>query len=176
MPGTFVFWYLSTIICPRELVFTPVTSRLITSVAGSRPIAQIKVSTVVSRPSCNFKVSEPSAFLTTSSGNALVCNWIPSCANTSTKVSTINGSWLRNGACWRTNKWVSLPKLFKTPANSTAIYPAPTTATRFGNSFKANTPFESIPYSAPFTAGILGRPPVAIKIWSAVTNSVEPSA
>ena len=63
---------------------------------------------------------------------------------------------------------MSTPSPLNTPANSTAIYPAPTTAIRFGNCFNANTSFEVIPYSAPSTFGIVGCPPVAISIWSAV--------
>ena len=68
------------------------------------------------------------------------------------------------GRSRRTNKCVSTPRPWNTPASSTAIYPANTTAIRFGNCFNAKTSLDVTPYSAPSTLGIVGCPPVAIKI------------
>lgn len=45
-----------------SLVFTPAASRLMLSLAGSRPIAQIRQSTVSLRPSSSSSVRLPSAF------------------------------------------------------------------------------------------------------------------
>lgn len=54
--------------------FTPVTARLKLSFAGSRPIAQIRQSTVWLRPSSSSSVRLPSAFFTTAFGTAWV--WV----------------------------------------------------------------------------------------------------
>ena len=91
-------------------------------------------------------------------------NFGPSFSITSTKVLTISRSNVLSGRSRRTNKCVSTPNPLNTPASSTAIYPAPTTAIQFGSFFKANTSFDVIPYSAPSILGIVGFPPVAISI------------
>ena len=163
-----MFWYLSVGINPRSSTSTPAASKLRFSDNGFLPIAQINKSTVVSRPSSSTKVTLSSAFFTTFLGIAFVWRVGPSSLITFTKVSTISLSKVLKGRSRRTNKWVSTPNPLNTPASSTAIYPAPTTAIRFGNCLSANTSLEVTPYSAPSTLGIVGCPPVAISMWSAV--------
>ncbi|MNJ01948.1 hypothetical protein D3C73_1617350 [compost metagenome] len=72
-------------------------------------------------PFSNCNVRLPSAFLTMAFGTDSVCRLGPSVFITSTRVSTIIGSKLRSGACLRTNRCVSAPSAFITPAISTAI-------------------------------------------------------
>ena len=62
------------------------------------------------------------------------------------------------------------------PANSTAMYPEPTIATFSGNFSKDSASSESMPSSLPGISGLTARPPVAIKIFCAVTFSLVLSA
>ena len=55
------------------------------------------------------------------------------------------------------------------PANSTPMYPPPTTANRFGSRSRKNASFELIACSIPGMAGNSGQLPTATRTWSAVT-------
>ena len=85
-----------------------------------------------------------------------VIKFIPALTMSSIKVSRNMESKLARKCSRRNNIDTSLPSPFKTPASSTAIYPAPTTATRFGCLVKAKKPSEVIPCSAPGTSGTIG--------------------
>lgn len=67
--------------------------------------------------------------------------------------------------CRRAN----LPRALKIPANSTAMYPAPTTTALLGSSLRSKKPSESKPSSAPsMLVGLVGVPPTAMTMRSAV--------
>ena len=63
---------------------------------------------------------------------------------------------------------VSEPRPAKICAISTAMYPAPTTTTLPGRDSSSKKPSLVMPRSAPGRSGSRGRPPTAIRMWSAV--------
>lgn len=146
IPGTLVFWYSSTMMCPFLSVLIPTLSKAKSLVNGDRPTAQIRVLTLsMTAPSLVVILRVPSAFFSTVLtwncrihyfhywANTLKHTWVllwsvmGPLSTASVAASIKVWSNVRKTWSYRINIWVSDPSSAKTPAISRAMYPAPTT-------------------------------------------------
>jgi hypothetical protein len=148
MEGTVVWEYSSTTTAPFLSSSTPTSfkPRSGRSVLGTRPVAHITSSTTRSSLSpSNETTSEPSSFLTIFVGFTPDITRIPRLSRLFATVWRTSSSNPLKGRSARYAMVVSVPNPWKIPANSTAMYPPPTTKTRLGCVFSASASSEVMP-------------------------------
>mmetsp|Transcript_43035 Transcript_43035/g.104093 ORF Transcript_43035/g.104093 Transcript_43035/m.104093 type:complete len:235 (+) Transcript_43035:652-1356(+) len=162
--------------------FTPALSRFNDSVLGTRPGAYKTISASFTSPSPTSALTKCAVFFELSScwtsifDKPIVFRWIviPCRVISASKKSEMSSSKFLNALCFRTTRCVSTPSPLRTPASSTAMYPAPTTTALDGKSSIAKNPSDVMQRSFPGISGMSGRPPTAIKILSLVTFWTSP--
>mmetsp|Transcript_28091 Transcript_28091/g.43402 ORF Transcript_28091/g.43402 Transcript_28091/m.43402 type:complete len:205 (+) Transcript_28091:554-1168(+) len=180
-PSALVLDSTSTRTCPRSPASsTPAATRPSPSVLGTRPMAARTTSSPPTTPPfASIRVFFPSSSFVTPATPPPVfrCMIIPLFTIAVSSAAEIAGSKFRRAIAPRVTRCTSDPSVRSIPASSTAMYPAPITATAFGRDSRSKNPSEEMQCSStPGTAGPMsGRPPVAMRIFFPVTLSIDPS-
>mmetsp|Transcript_33091 Transcript_33091/g.64921 ORF Transcript_33091/g.64921 Transcript_33091/m.64921 type:complete len:206 (-) Transcript_33091:314-931(-) len=163
-PSTLVFSNSSTSIYPLLLTERPVLARSSWSATIVRPIAY----STTSNPSRVFPFPMSKVFLPSTqeieATVALLTKVTPAFFISSANASEMSASNVRSALGPRVMRVVSDPNALRMPAISTAIYPAPTTATLAGTSERSKKPSELIVCSMPGISGMAGFPPTAMQM------------